>query len=841
MPQFRAPFTAFTTGEVTPKFRGRSDTNEYVKACEIIKNALVLPQGGVQKRAGTIFEDVGATTGLFAYRHEDTRIIPFIFSSTEAYVIFIGPGRMHAINYSTGVVTNLGSTSLFNYYKSDLRFGEVQEGQRNDALFEIQYAQKKSRLIMVHGDYPPLEIARRGVDDLVVGMWYSPYIPGGTGSVNDISDAEIYERWPYRDQNINTEVNFRLASVAVGSRAITSRDSAGNLIDFFDNGHIGAPFIFSDGANEWCVGVITAVADAQNATIQIVDVTATTTSLSPLYTGATQHYQWSESAWSDFRGWPRTVAFYDNRLLYGGNDSESERIWGSQVNDIYELTEIGLETGASGTIVNTDYYRIDLSGDRYNKIQWLKASKSLLVGTETREYVLTPSDANDVIGPLNPPANSAETQIGSSYVQPELVNNTITFINRSGQEVRDIVFNENENAFFSRQINILAEHIHKESQVLYNSPSVPKIIQMVWQQSDQGILWCLDNNGGLFGATIDRELSIRAWHQHQIGGISSILSGPIISTTFGSPTSFFTGYDHGLVTGDEIRIREHDGDYSSDFNDTHTVTVTGANTFTIPVDSTGGVFDVSGEALWSKTTYNSTVRILSLAVLPNSNGTTDDLWMTVARSVDGVDEIFLERMTTPFENTRLDEQTADINLKPVFMDMSILSQVASFPSGTPALVHSGFDKFATETVQVLADGAYIGTKVVDSSGQITLDTAAQEVIAGFSYETRVKTLPVNAGSAIGTGIGAIKRFHKVIIKFFNTVYAKVGQDFSDTRMEEVVLRDAGDGEGAPSVVTGEKKVDFSGDYECSQQLEIYSELPYPMIVNGVMIEGQTYD
>jgi hypothetical protein len=142
---------------------------------------------------------------------------------------------------------------------------------------------------------------------------------------------------------------------------------------------------------------------------------------------------------------------------------------------------------------------------------------------------------------------------------------------------------------------------------------------------------------------------------------------------------------------------------------------------------------------------------------------------------------------------------------------------------------------------VLADGVYVGLKTVSSAGVIELDEVAQEVIAGLKYETRIKSLPLDVGSAIGTGLGAIKNIDKAIVKFFRTVYAKIGRDKDDSRIEEFIFRDVADTTNPPVPKTGEYDVDFSGDYERSSQIEVFSDLPYPMVVNGIIARGITYD
>lgn len=61
----------------------------------------------------------------------------------------------------------------------------------------------------------------------------------------------------------------------------------------------------------------------------------------------------------------------------------------------------------------------------------------------------------------------------------------------------------------------------------------------------------------------------------------------IVSSSVADPSTITTLIDHGLVTGDTIVIAGHSGS-TPDINGEHVVTKTGAKTFTIPVNVTGG-------------------------------------------------------------------------------------------------------------------------------------------------------------------------------------------------------------------------------------------------------------
>jgi len=76
--------TNFTAGEVSNKLYGRPDLDKYKNAAEILENAIIFPHGAAHRRSGTQFIKEVKTSA------DATRLFPFEFSTTQAYVIEAG-------------------------------------------------------------------------------------------------------------------------------------------------------------------------------------------------------------------------------------------------------------------------------------------------------------------------------------------------------------------------------------------------------------------------------------------------------------------------------------------------------------------------------------------------------------------------------------------------------------------------------------------------------------------------------------------------------------------------------------------------------------------------------
>lgn len=224
-------------------------------------------------------------------------------------------------------------------------------------------------------------------------------------------------------------------------------------------------------------------------------------------------------------------------------------------------------------------------------------------------------------------------------------------------------------------------------------------------------------------------------------------------------------------------------------------------------------------------------KVLSLAVVPAKNGDYDQLYLTVKRTVDSSTVIYLERLTKRWDLGDTGNSSTDIDDKPVYVDSALMVQ------GSDQTTFSGFDHLEGETVQVVADGNYVGTKTV-SSGDITLDSAADEVIAGLSYEAEIIPVAPQAGSAFGVPTGHIRRISEALIEFVRTLHAKYGPDGKTTR-DTISFRDASQiANENTTLFTGIKRVAIDGNNDREASVAITSDLPVPMEVRSITFKGE---
>lgn len=205
----------------------------------------------------------------------------------------------------------------------------------------------------------------------------------------------------------------------------------------------------------------------------------------------------------------------------------------------------------------------------------------------------------------------------------------------------------------------------------------------------------------------------------------------------------------------------------------------------------GFTYDREQEATaWHRHPVGGTNAVVeSVAVISAPDGSADDLWMIVRRTINGITVRYVDYLTGFFTHeTAQDDQ--------FFVDCGRTYR------GAPATVISGLAHLEGETVKILADGALHPPRQV-SGGAITLERAASVVHVGLGYRARLKTERLSAGAGDGTAQGKPKRIAEIIMRLYRSLHMKYGTSFE--QMDERELRTSEDPMGSPPAM-------FSGDY-----------------------------
>ena len=198
--------------------------------------------------------------------------------------------------------------------------------------------------------------------------------------------------------------------------------------------------------------------------------------------------------------YPGTVAFFDERLFWGGTPNQPQTIWASKVNDFENLT-----TGSAAD----DALKFTLVDDQMNAVRWMSAHKVLLLGTAGGEFSVQASNLNEALTPSNLTARR-QTTVGAKSVQAVRVGTAAIYVQRAGRKLQEIAYSYESDSYVSPELTLLAGHVTRAG-----------IRSMAWHQEPWRVLWCVLDDGQLVGMTYMRDQQVVAWHRHPLGGINA--------------------------------------------------------------------------------------------------------------------------------------------------------------------------------------------------------------------------------------------------------------------------------------------------------------------------------
>ncbi len=131
----------FSGGEVSPHLYSRVDVQTYGSWLKKACNFFVHPQGGASNRAGTAYVNTAK------YADKNCRLIPFVLSEEESYVLELGEQyiRVHA---PAGTLMKEG------------QIYEIASPYLSKDLDKINYVQYDQTLFLVHTDFYPQKLTR---------------------------------------------------------------------------------------------------------------------------------------------------------------------------------------------------------------------------------------------------------------------------------------------------------------------------------------------------------------------------------------------------------------------------------------------------------------------------------------------------------------------------------------------------------------------------------------------------------------------------------------------------------------------------------------------------------
>lgn len=787
------PYTTFGRGEVSPLMLGRIDIDQYVSCLEKCRNCWIRPYGNACRIPGSQFVNQ-------VKNNSNAKLLKFVFSATDAYMIEAGAGYFRFYNdgavvikseageWATGTEYKKGDFCTFEnlmYYclethtaaafSDDLSSGkwiqqniyEVPNNFTESQIESIQYVQLDDIIkfaVLPDGDNSTArltELVRNAPDD-----WEFREVP--------------LKNNPYLDEN--TTGTTLKASGTTGNITI---DASG---DVFKEGHIGS---------FWWLGGTVAVNDVDTqGFVKITGFTnarkvnaAVQSQLST--TNATT--RWGEAAWSDVRGYPSCVALYDGRIYYARTPNSPRNIYGSRPYS-YETFTPAVDNEDDGAI--NIQLATNASGDG-SDIKWLIGGSYLMCGTYGGEFVIR-GTGDGAITPTDVSARQ-RTNWGGERVQPLSVGSFVHFVQRCGQKLRQFQYDYYYDTYKGVDVSIFSEHFLRSG-----------VKQLAYLKNPDSMLVLTMNNGDIVLLTLEQDQSVLAWSLLQFKG--NITSSETIPS--------FNGYYDELwyiiernINGQKVKYIERIQDlitpdiqqdcwYVRSGLSYSAYDLTKNNNLTL--SGTSGVITVTAQnSVFESDMINKRIRvidenanILGQAVI---TGYTDDKTVTA-------------KVIKEFNSTSYTGGSWGISVNEI----------------------SGLNHLEGETVQILADGAEQTQQTVDN-GKIRLELNGWKLIIGLGYQSYITTLPLEAGSQNGTAIGKRKRIHEMALRVWKTLGCRVGKSLNEKDLYEVKYREPQSPLGtAPELYTGIiPNIKYNQGWTWEANITVEQSHPFPMNILAI--------
>lgn len=214
-------------------------------------------------------------------------------------------------------------------------------------------------------------------------------------------------------------------------------------------------------------------------------------------------------SWSDTTGYPQTVCFHQQRLCFGGSNTEPQALWMSVISDYENFAP----SAYNSIVADNNSIAYSFVTNKANPIRWLESDIVFFVGTLGAEFVIQTLSG----GPVTP----TNLQVSPNSRQGSLlgcrslsVGNALLFIQRVGRKLFELTYQFQINKYIGTNLTIVSEHIFRQG---------GNAVNMVLQKEPNMLIWVLLSNGTLAGFTYEQQQQVNAWHRHQIAGVNTVI------------------------------------------------------------------------------------------------------------------------------------------------------------------------------------------------------------------------------------------------------------------------------------------------------------------------------
>ena len=213
---------------------------------------------------------------------------------------------------------------------------------------------------------------------------------------------------------------------------------------------------------------------------------------------------WAEGQWSDYRGWPTSVALHQGRLWWAGNDTVN-----GSISDGFNSFDASFE-GDAGPISKT------IGSGPVDVINWILPGQRLLLGTEGAELSCSSTSFDEPLTPSNFNIKPASTQ-GSGKVGAVKIDNNGVFVQRGGTRLFELQFDVGRLDYDARDLSLLIPEIGQ-----------PQIVRMAVQRQPDTRVHGIRSDGTVALLVFDKAEEIVCWCDDETTGASGLVEDVVV-------------------------------------------------------------------------------------------------------------------------------------------------------------------------------------------------------------------------------------------------------------------------------------------------------------------------
>lgn len=371
-----------------------------------------------------------------------------------------GPGRLISFEFNTEQVYLLVLTDRYiDVYRSGFNVASFATPWTEDKLGQINWTQSADTLLVVHPEISPKKITRASESAWHIADW-AFYEENGR-------IFQPYHKFAEEDVTLTPHGTGGEVSITASSEVFLPTHSGSRL----------------------------RIAGREVEVVSVLSATEVRVNVKQSLANTNANKDWEEQALSPARGWPVSVTFHQDRLVIGGSRDLPNRLWLSKSADLFNFD--------LGEGLDDEAIEFSILSDQVNAVRAIFSGRHLQVFTSGAEWMVAGV-------PLTPTSIQLhrQTRVGSPVdrvVPPRDVDGATLFVPRTGDQLREFLFTDVEQAYQATDLGVLAEH-------MISSP-----VDMDFDKSNR-LFHVVMANGTLATLTVYRAEQVSAWMLQETAG-----------------------------------------------------------------------------------------------------------------------------------------------------------------------------------------------------------------------------------------------------------------------------------------------------------------------------------